>query len=181
MWLKRTPLDRFLIKGGLLYILWRFYRKFSIIHDLNGELTDRVADFFLFVAKLFLYILGEKPQVDYVQNTLELSASSSVVVVYTCMGVNIILMFIFFLIAYPGNLKSKLWFAPVGITIIMLLNAIRMGLLCWTLEYFPEKFDLMHHFIFQGMLYFSVFLLWILWVIKWANPKSKISQEQNDK
>src|SRR6266568_2870732 len=39
-----------------------------------------------------------------------------------CNGITIFALFTFFIIAYPGSWKKKLWFIPLGITLIHTLN-----------------------------------------------------------
>lgn len=168
-WNNSSALNRFLIKGGVLYAIWRIYRKASIVYDFNGEFTNRLADFFLFIGKYFLLALGYPTHVDYVNNTLELSPDSRVLVVYTCMAVNVIALFAFFIVAYPGRIKNKLWFITAGIFVIMLVNSIRMALLSLVLEVIPDKFDLFHDFILQGVLYVIVFAMWYIWIKYFSN------------
>ncbi len=156
-----TDLNRFLIIGGSLFLLWRVFRKWMILEGQYMEFTNTWASAYLIIANFVLSILGYDTSVDPSMNKLWLTgASQSIEVVYDCMGINLFFIFMIFIMAYPGRLRTKLWFIPTGIGLIFLLNSLRMAALAVIAANKYHLLDLYHHFIFQGVIYLIIFVLW---------------------
>jgi len=120
-------------------------------------------------------------------------------IVWGCTGVKQILMFAFIMVFYFGPWKKKLWFIPLSLILLYILNIARIiGIVFITRGGFPEWFiqfnewrngyiydysnesywkfyvdwfQLFHRDIF-GWLYYlgGVFLLWLLWQEKFNLP-----------
>lgn len=156
-----TDLNRFLLKGGSLFLVWRIFRKWMILKGQYTDFTQNVSIAYLWLSRFFLNILGISNTVNYSERKLWLAgASEAIVVVYDCLGVNLFFVFLIFMIAYPGNIKTKLWFIPFGFVVIFILNAMRMAALAKVVDCCPSRMDLFHHFIFQGIIYLAIFTLW---------------------
>ena len=156
-----TDLNRFLLKGGSLFLLWRVFRKWMILHGQYTHFTEVWATVYLKIARFVLTITGFKTEVSYPERKLWLVGSSdSIVVAFDCLGVNLFFIFMIFLLAYPGRVKYKCWFLPMGLLGIFLLNALRMAALTVIVAHHPDQMDLYHHFIFQAVIYLFIFTLW---------------------
>jgi exosortase/archaeosortase family protein len=166
-----SDLNRFLIKGGLLYIPWRVFQKWLILKGQYTEFTNVWATIYLRIARFCLSVTGWSTEVNIPERKLWLvGANEAIQVEYDCLGVNLLFVFAFFVIAYFGKTSIKLWFIPLGMTIVFLLNALRMAALTVVVAYYPQNLDLFHHFIFQGMIYLVVLCLW--WVFhRLVSPK----------
>ena len=81
-----------------------------------------------------------------------------------CNAVSVIVLFVSFVIAFKGKLKSMLWFIPLGIVIIHGANVFRIAALAVALYHFPNAEHLLHGVLFPLVIYGIVFLLWIIWV-----------------
>jgi len=94
-----------------------------------------------------------------------------------CNGLNVMILFISFLVAFKGPLKKFVGFAIIGVLLIHLVNIGRVAMLYYVAEYLPEYMYFTHKYLFTAVIYLVVFVLWYLWVSKInANPKlSKIS------
>ena len=82
-----------------------------------------------------------------------------------CNGINVVIVFISFLLAFGGKIKSLLTFIPVGIIIIHTFN---LGRIIWlyTLAFTASRyFHYFHKFVFTAIIYGVVFLLWWFWVV----------------
>jgi exosortase family protein XrtF len=88
-----------------------------------------------------------------------------------CNGINTIIIFVAFLVAFGPASKSLLWFLPLGVFIIHLMNLLRITLLFFVAEYRPDFMYFIHKYVFTGVLYAAIFLLWILWVKKFATDQ----------
>jgi exosortase family protein XrtF len=89
-----------------------------------------------------------------------------------CNGVNVAIVFIAFLVAFGGPFKKALWFVPLGVLLIHLLNLIRISLLYYSALYATEYFYYFHKFVFTAILYVLVFGLWAYWVVKVYGTKA---------
>lgn len=90
-----------------------------------------------------------------------------------CNGLTLFALFTFFIIAYPGSWKHKLWFIPAGITVIHFLNIIRIAALCVIVQKSPEWLDFNHTYLFQVFMYGFIFLLWYVWIKKFSRKGEK--------
>jgi exosortase family protein XrtF len=88
-----------------------------------------------------------------------------------CNGINVMIIFVAFLIAFGPLTKSLLWFIPVGLLIIHLMNLARITLLFWVAIYMKDYMYFTHKYFFTAILYVVVFFLWVWWVKKFTAKK----------
>lgn len=166
-----TDLNRFLLKGGSLFLVWRVFRKWMILNGQNTDFTQAVSVGYLWLSRQFLHLFGVENTVDYAARKLWINgASDAIYIAYDCLGVNLFFVFLIFMIAYPGRLKTKFWMVPFGFAVIFIMNSMRMAALTEILVCCPSKMDFFHHFIFQGIIYLGIFSIW-WWFTKLENKK----------
>lgn len=85
-----------------------------------------------------------------------------------CNGLNVMIVFVAFLVAFGGPLKKMAWFIPAGLLIIHVFNLLRIGLLYYVATHFEQYFYFFHKYLFTAILYMVVFGLWVYWVTKIA-------------
>jgi exosortase family protein XrtF len=97
----------------------------------------------------------------------------SVLAIYEgCNGINIMIIFVAFLVAF-GPIGKRLWlFALAGILIIHLMNLVRISVLFWVALYLPNFVYFVHKYLFTAILFVIVFILWIVWVKRFATLKA---------
>ncbi len=83
-----------------------------------------------------------------------------------CNSVNVMVVFIAFMVAFGGFSQRKLWFTVFGLVIIYLLNLTRVTFLFWVAERIPDYLYFVHKYLFTGIIYLVVFLLWYLWIFR---------------
>ncbi|MEJ0030753.1 MAG: exosortase family protein XrtF [Bacteroidota bacterium] len=83
-----------------------------------------------------------------------------------CNGLNVMFVFLSFVIAYTGTLWKTAWFCVVGLVLIYIFNLFRVSLLYFIAEYYPNNLYFFHKYLFTGVLYGIVFVLWYFWVRK---------------
>ena len=88
-----------------------------------------------------------------------------------CNGINVMIIFVAFLIAFGPITKPLLWFIPLGLLIIHLMNLARITLLFWVSLYWEDYMYFTHKYFFTAILYVVVFILWVWWVRKFASSK----------
>lgn len=89
-------------------------------------------------------------------------------IVEGCNAVSVIILFISFVLAFSGKLKTTLLFILFGMVFIYILNVFRIAVLTVLLYYFPQNNHLLHGVLFPLIIYGSVFLLWVIWVNKFS-------------
>ncbi|MDR6843999.1 exosortase family protein XrtF [Flavobacterium granuli] len=89
-------------------------------------------------------------------------------IVEGCNGISVVILFISFIVAFSGSLKSTLLFIFGGSLIIYILNVLRIVFLIVLLYYFPSQSHLLHGVLFPLIIYGLVFVLWVIWVNKFS-------------
>ncbi|MGO4818991.1 exosortase family protein XrtF [Flavobacterium sp. W22_SRS_FP1] len=85
-----------------------------------------------------------------------------------CNGISVIILFISFVVAFSGKVKSTLFFVLGGSLFIYLLNVARIAALCVLMDLFPKQERLLHGVFFPLFIYGIVFILWLIWVNKFS-------------
>ncbi len=83
-----------------------------------------------------------------------------------CNGLNVMIVFISFIIAFGGSKKQLAWFIPAGIILIYIINLARVTALFYVAEYWRSYFYYIHKYAFTGIIYLFVLGLWWLWIEK---------------
>lgn len=167
-----SDLNRFLIKGGILFMLWRVFRKWMFLKGQFTDFTQIASVVYLNIVRFFLDILGYDTSINFSERKLWITgAANAIEIIYDCLGLNLFFIFMIFILAYPGSYKIKMWFIPAGLIDIFLLNSMRMAALTPIVANKPHLMDLYHHFIFQGVIYLYIFGMWWLFT-KIASKKS---------
>ncbi|MDP4184517.1 MAG: hypothetical protein Q8862_05045 [Bacteroidota bacterium] len=167
-WLKCTPLERFLIKGGALWVIWKLIHKLFNFLDVFNSCADFLSATFLILAKFLLLLLGFHPLVDFGRHCLAILPADGVVVLSGCLGIQNLVYFTLFLVAYPGNTKSKYYYIPIGLFILLFNNIFRIAFLAWLLYSYPSLFETFHQSLYQDFTYLLIFFLWYLWIKKYS-------------
>ena len=96
-------------------------------------------------------------------NMLLLNGQPTVVVGAPCDGLVLYVLLAGFVMAYPGPGARRLWFVPLGIAGLWVLNVIRIMALAINHRYSPETFEFDHHYAFSAVAYAALGGLWWLW------------------
>jgi exosortase family protein XrtF len=89
-----------------------------------------------------------------------------------CNGLNVMIVFVAFVVAFGGKPRKMSWFLIAGLVVIHLFNVIRITLLYFVAIGYQRYFYYVHKYIFTGILYAIVFLLWYVWINR-INGKAK--------
>lgn len=85
-----------------------------------------------------------------------------------CNGVAVMILFVSFVIAFAGKWRTTLVYCTGGVILIHLMNVARISILAYLLFHHPEHEHALHGTIFPLMIYGAVFLLWIIWVMRFS-------------
>lgn len=83
-----------------------------------------------------------------------------------CNSLNVMIVFISFVLAFGGNRKKLAWFIPLGLFLIYLINLVRVVGLFYVAEYWQSYFYYVHKYAFTGIIYLFVLFLWWIWIEK---------------
>jgi exosortase family protein XrtF len=93
--------------------------------------------------------------------------SQAILSVYEgCNGLNVMVIFVSFLIAYGKIGTRMLWFIPLGMVVIHLFNLLRILLLFHVTISMPDFLYFSHKYLFTAFIYIGVFGMWALWIFK---------------
>ena len=88
-----------------------------------------------------------------------------------CNAISIIVLFLSFVIAFADNFKTTFLYCLAGSIIIYAFNLIRIVILSACLYHYPWRREILHTVIFPIVIYGTVFILWMIWVNKFAKKK----------
>lgn len=172
---KNKVIILFLIKFFLVYFLFTALYSWYLnkTQQTNGlfacsPVTGLVAD----NAKYITEALGYKVYTD--QNKDELSIRFMVnenyvaKIVEGCTSISIMILFMAFVVAFSGRVKTTILYLLCGLILIYLANIFRIVLLSLMIYHYPNLQGFMHDFVFPAIIYGMVFLLWLVWVKKYA-------------
>ena len=84
-------------------------------------------------------------------------------IVWGCNGVKQSFIFTMIMLFARGPLKHKLWFIPLGLFCVYLINVSRLLLLTYIVRDNPNAFDFWHGGVTKYGFYGLIFLIWVLW------------------
>ena len=90
-----------------------------------------------------------------------------------CNSISAIILFVSFIIAFAVKFKTTLFYLLFGCILIYVVNLIRVVILSIGLYNYPWRREILHSVIFPLIIYGLVFLLWMFWVNRFANLKTK--------
>lgn len=166
----RDPLVRFLVTAGALFLGW--YLLYELVIHPWGLLDRAVIDNLIRLSGSLLTALGytllPEPANAEMIRTVGVQGGHLLWIGDPCNGVSLFAVFALFLITYPGPWRHKAWFIPLGLLSIHLINVVRIAALCIVVTIDYELLNFNHDYTFYVVVYGWVFLLWFLWVKRFA-------------
>ena len=96
-------------------------------------------------------------------NTINVS-SLSLNINHECTGVFVLFVLVSFIAAYPAPFRAKLLGLLVGVTLLSLINMVRIATLVRITEFYPGLFVYFHEYVWQGAFLMIVTLYAVTWV-----------------
>ncbi|MCK5535506.1 MAG: archaeosortase/exosortase family protein [Bacteroidales bacterium] len=177
----QSPLIRFIINGILLISLWfifyNFFRYTSFISPIYEFTTQQLTTLVLFLSEKILDTINLETTVTGTIIHIE-GAKQSVNLLRGCLGRNLMGIFAGFILAFPGNWKMKLWYIPLGIFSIIIINIFRIIGLAYNSYCCPDNMQFNHDTFFNYSIYALTFVLWMVFVRYFSAFKKKTVQKQ---
>jgi len=174
---KRDPVVRFLVVGAIGYLLW--YLAYELWLHPWGVLDRAVIDNLIRVSGGVLEVLGyellQEPLNAEQIRTIGVQGGHLLWIGDPCNGVGLFAVFTLFLLAYPGPWRHKAWFIAFGLLTIHVINVLRIAALCIIVTIDYELLNFNHDYTFYVIVYGWVFLLWWLWVTRFAGPSRPLT------
>jgi len=164
---------RFVGSAFLLLLIWVLASSFfpGAIADMHYFIIRPQADISAFFLRLFGYEVLQDYMVNGCEARIMFLGSGSICIGSGCSGLELFLLFFGFILLMRGRLKDKLWFVPLGLLGILVLNIIRIVILSMIYYHHHEYLDFNHKYTFVIIVYGAIFGLWVLWVNKFADRK----------
>lgn len=146
----------------LLNTIYGFYIEYySPQADPITKVVSKQVAFFL---SLFDPSVFVTPSIDSRNITISNGYRKVITVFEGCNGINVMIVFASFLIAFRGAIKRTVLFLAVGLVIIYFVNLLRVALLYLVEIHFPRYMYFVHKYFFTGCIYAIVFLMWYVWI-----------------
>jgi exosortase family protein XrtF len=89
-------------------------------------------------------------------------------IVEGCNSVSVIILFATFIFAFSNKFIATFLYIFLGSILIFILNIFRIAMLTTGLYEYPEYGTFLHDILFPLVIYGLVFVLWIVWVLKFS-------------
>lgn len=133
-----------------------------------APITKLVTDHSEYVTELFGYDVYTAQNFNELTMMFMVNDRYIVKIVEGCSSVSIIILFLSFIIAFSGKMKATILFGLFGVLAIYTVNILRIALLAIGIYHFPDYEELLHKLIFPAIIYGMIFILWVIWVRKFA-------------
>jgi exosortase/archaeosortase family protein len=165
----------FSLKILFVYLCWKAFAHFT--HDTAWwhSITYRTGSLYASAAAGILSAFGEKatpvgPDIYMAIGYMNVADH--------CLAFPAMVIYAGSILLFPGKWINKLWYIPMGWLIMICINLIRICLTSYAWEHFnPFYFKLNHSVIFVIVFYSTVFALIALWMKKYSQPISPLSNQ----
>ncbi len=161
----KNKIPRFFIYSAVLYISWFLLYELLLkpFTKIDEKLISIIITQAAFVLRLFGYKIYQQQEEANMQ-LMGIDGAHPIWIGSPCNAMTLFAFFTLFVLAFPGNTKRKLWFIPLGIIIIHIVNLIRVMALTLINYYNPKYLDFNHTYTFTIFVYVIIFSLWMWWV-----------------
>lgn len=174
---KNNPYFRFTFLAIILYVLW--YIVYEIWLHPAGIWDRLIISNLITISNFSINFFGYTTLENTVGIPLRVVGvvgTPGVKIGDPCDGFSLFALFFIFIITYPGPWKQKLWYIPMGLLAIHLINAMRITALAILLKEHWQWVEFNHNYTFTIIVYGMVFLLWWYWAKKFASPWLKAKE-----
>lgn len=180
-----------------------------ILLVIGRDLTAYTFDISLWTAKSVYWIIHDILGYSnfYINGiTLQFKNSIPIDIIWSCTGLKQLFMFTFIIAFYPGPRKKKLWFIPISLFILLLINITRLTVILLIVEnpfpewfisfnewynnrvwenthdsyiqFYHDWFNVFHKDILTWIYYDGViFVLWLIWEEKIRKPYNSLKKK----
>lgn len=151
---------RFITIGLVLYLLWDLVLVGTLVKH------DVVRIDFTNLNRLHTQVLLQLISEQYllIRETVYHGKDPLFRIVPACNAVNFMGHFLCFVLAFPLPIRSKTLFIPVGLSVIYMLNILRLTGLAFAAQFIPQYFNVIHSWIWPAIIYSIIIALCLFWI-----------------
>lgn len=150
----------------MVYALWELCNSVLIREEafktfwlgMRDVLIENIVDVSAFIIRSLGYDLFREGVF------LRINQSPGVIVGPACAGFGLMFAFAGLIIAYQGAWRKKIWFIPIGLLGIHLINISRIVILTIMSNYNNRWVEFNHKYVFNTLVYVFMFFMWVAWV-----------------
>ncbi len=159
-WERISPLTRFLISAGGIYAMWYIIYDYYLLPD--GRLDEYLSYSGVQLAGGLLNIFGWEIFSD--ARILAVTGTNGVEIQNGCNSLELIGLYMGFIIAYPGGpIQKRIGFLAGGILLLFAANVFRIIIFALSIYYVPSWWEQVHTYSSYFIFYPIVLTLWYLW------------------
>lgn len=175
----KNKTTRFFVFASALYLGW--YLLHELVIKPHTFIDEKLISFIIANAAFILKLAGFSVYQSLEDSNMQLigiDGAHPIWIGSPCNALTLFMFFSLFVMAFPGSIKKKLWFIPLGVIIIHIANVLRVVALITINFYAPQYIEFNHTYTFTILVYGIIFLLWMWWVnsslkeIKTNEPKN---------
>jgi len=155
-----SPLTRFLIKVSTIYIIWYLIYDYYLLPD--GRLDAFLSLSGVNLAGCILNIFGWDIYSE--ARVLAITGTNGVEIQNGCNGLELIGLYMGFIIAFPGGpIQKRIIFLAGGILLLFVANVFRIMIFALSIYYVPTFWEQVHTYSSYFIFYPIVLTLWYIW------------------
>ena len=165
---KKSALIRIVaIRAVIAFVMWLIVYHGYIIPD--GRLNKLLTNSVIAGTNYGLNLIGYDTSSSVASSMVYIDNQPVVLVADACNGLELFALYTGFLICFPGRIKYKMIFIPLGIGLIYLVNVMREITLAINYKFFQETFDFNHKYTYVFIVYLFVFAIWRFWLNRYSS------------
>jgi len=166
-------LKKFGVRSLIAFVLWMFLYHGIIAPD--GRVNEFLTNSVISGTLVGLKILGHESERQ--EHFVLIDDEPMVLVADACNGLELFVLYAGFIICFPGRIKYKLFFIPIGIILIYFVNVLREIILALNYKFLRDTFEFNHKYTYVLIVYVFVFILWRIWIKNYSLISEKYSSE----
>ena len=170
---KYAPVIRFIFTFlGTYLLLALIYNLYLQNFDSSEWYPDYLTHLVAIQSEALVDAFGYNSEIKsgYPEATMHLMVEGNFVarIIEGCNAASIIILFVSFMLAFFGKLKTTLLFTFAGSVIIYITNILRIAFMAIGIYEYPQHAHFLHSIAFPLVIYGAVFILWVLWILIYA-------------
>jgi exosortase/archaeosortase family protein len=168
-WLS-NPANRFVLSIFGIYGAWKVIQHYLLHGIWIGEwkhITNAIGTVYASATSRLLHIVGQHT----IQSGIAVifPTGDKILVEEHCLAIPAMILFAGTIALFSGSWKNKLWFIPMGLSVIIAINLLRLVFICITFEHFSKFFfELNHVYIYVAITYSAILGMILIWMNRYS-------------
>ena len=145
-------------------VLFHFIWNDPYLSSLYNEFNLIFIDFILYCSAFLLDILQYNIEIDTADRILRLKDAAGFTLGEPSIGYELTTFFSALIISCSGSIRKKIWFIPLGIAVIYMVNLLLICGLNLLVRIDSTIWELNHKIIFSLVVYSFIFFMWGYWI-----------------